>query len=121
MPPTRVLLAGLALAALGCSGGSGGPTPIEIPIARIEIVGNGCQAAVPGNQCKITAEAYTAENQQIGNPVLVWLSSDSSVASVDNQGLVTAKGAGNATIQVSNRTDTVSARVDIHVLPINTK
>lgn len=111
------LLAG-ALAA--CSGGSGGPTAIEIEIDSLAFTST-CTALIPGDACRLTVEAFTENGQRIGNPVLRWTSFNSGVAVVDNGGTVTARAPGEATIEVSNSTATVSARTLVRVLPFNPK
>lgn len=109
----------LAGALLACSDGSG-PTAIEIPIDSLAFTST-CTALVPGDTCPLTVEAFTEDGQQIGNPVLRWTSFNSGVASVDTQGLVTARAPGEATIEVSNTTATVSVRTLVHVLHFNPK
>ena len=112
-------LAFLALAA--CSGGSGGPTAIEIPIDRREIAG-GCAAyLLPDERCQLQVRAITAQGQIVTNPVVRWASTDAGVASVDARGRVTARGPGAATIRVSNTTDTAIADRTVNVLTANPK
>ena len=114
----RVLpLAALALG--GCSGG-GGPTSIEIPIARIQIT-QPCTAVIEGETCRIGVRAFTADDQQIGSPVLRYLSTNESVAPVSDAGVVSGRSVGEATIVISNSTSTVFAQFRANVFPQNPK
>jgi len=107
------LLAAFALA--GCSGG-GGPTAIEIPIARIQVT-QPCTAVIEGETCRIGVRAFTADDQQIGNPVLRYLSTNESVAPVSDAGVVSGRSVGQATIVISNSTSTVFAQFQANVFP----
>lgn len=118
MRTLRTLLAPIAAAAalMACSGGSSSPTAIEIDIDSLTLFASSCSPMVQGDTCQLRVEAYTAEGQRIGNPVLRWISFNASVASVSGEGLVTAKSPGEVTIEVSNTTSTVFARATLHVL-----
>jgi len=106
----------LAVTALGgCSGGSG-PTAIEIPIVRIQIT-QPCGAVIEGETCRIGVRAFAANDQQIANPVLRYLSTNESVARVSDSGLVSGVTPGDATIVVSNSTSTVFAQFRAVVIP----
>jgi hypothetical protein len=102
--------------ALGCSGGSGAPTAIEIPIARIQIT-QPCSVIVEGGQCQIGARAFTEDGRQIANPVLRYVSTNSTAADVSIRGLVTGRAAGSATIFVTNSTGSVSSQFVVNVFP----
>ncbi|MGH7564360.1 MAG: Ig-like domain-containing protein [Gemmatimonadota bacterium] len=98
------MLSGLVLV-IGLTGGacnSEGPTAIEIPIAKVEIVA-ACTSVIVGSQCPFRAVATTAEGQIITNPVLRW-SSNSAAARVDEDGRVTGVAPGSADITVANST-----------------
>ena len=103
----------LSLTAAACAGGSG-PTAIEIPIGRLEIASNGCLSVVEGDTCVIVVRAFSTDGQEIGNPVLRWFTSNSAIAQVEN-GTVSARSPGQATITVSNSTGSVSAQATARV------
>ncbi|MDX1661454.1 MAG: hypothetical protein R3326_06665 [Gemmatimonadota bacterium] len=114
---SALLAAPALLIAAGCSD-DGGPTAIEIDIARLEFVQE-CIFVVTGSQCAIVVQAFTEEDQQIGNPVLRWSSSNSSSVRIDeeNQNSVVVVGVspGSSTITVSNSTATVLAQTQVRV------
>jgi hypothetical protein len=114
----RYALGGAALfafALLACSG-SGGPTAIEIPIARIQIV-SACTVIVEGNTCTIGVRAFAEDGRQVGNPVLRFLSTNENAASVSTRGVVSGRAPGTSTILVSNSTSTVNQQFRVDVLP----
>ncbi|HUP00267.1 MAG TPA: Ig-like domain-containing protein [Gemmatimonadota bacterium] len=111
-------LAALGSILLGCS--TDGPTTIELPIAELRITAS-CPALIVGGRCAIVVEALTAEGQLVVDPILRWSTSDSSIASVDEGGVVEARGPGQATIRVSNSTDTASDQTTISVFGQNPK
>lgn len=112
-PRSSLLVAALALSMSACSGG-GGPTAIELQIDSLAFTST-CPVVSLGRQCQLGVAAFTAERQRIGNPVLRWSSFDFQVAEVDEDGVVTGKGPGSATIEVSNTTGTTTARTDVLV------
>lgn len=111
---SSLLAAALALSTSGCSGGSG-PTAIELQIDSLAFTST-CAFVSLGEQCQLSAAAFTAEGQRIGNPVLRWATFNFPVAEVDEDGTVSAKGPGLATIEVSNTTATAFARTDVQVV-----
>lgn len=111
---SSLLAAALSLSMSACSG-SGGPTAIELQIDSLAFTST-CPVVSMGDQCGMGVAAFTAEGQRIGNPVLRWTSWNFDVAEVDEDGLVTAKGPGEATIEVSNTTATVFARTEVRVV-----
>ncbi|HUP20183.1 MAG TPA: hypothetical protein VM778_09550 [Gemmatimonadota bacterium] len=119
-PMIRPLL-GTALLALACSGG-GGPTAIEIPIDRLELVLS-CGTIPETQTCVFRAEAFSGE-QQVANPVLRWFTSNSTVATVEGAGssaTVLGRQTGQATITVSNSTGSVSDGRLLHVIRFSPK
>ena len=102
-------------AVLGCSGDNG-PTAIEIPIARIDIT-SPCRVVIEGFTCQIGVTAFAEDGRQIANPVLRYLTRDSSVADVTANGLVTGRLPGNTMIEVTNSTNSVRDDFPVAVLP----
>lgn len=115
-----ILAVAAAIAVVSSCGGDDGPTAIELPVDSIEIV-QGCTAVFEGERCQIVVVAMTDEGQRISNPVLRWSSSNSSVATVDSEGLVRGVAGGDATIRVSNTTETASDQTRVRVVPLNPK
>lgn len=112
---------GLATLAGACNDGSG-PTAIEIPIDRIEL--EGPSALIETESATFRATAFSGE-QQVGNPVLRWQTSDGSKLSISTEGsstaLVTARGSGKATVTVSNSTGDVSDQITVTILSASPK
>jgi hypothetical protein len=109
-----ILAAALALSACG---GDEGPTAIEIPLARVEIV-TGCPDIPVDSTCQIAARGITADNELVTNAVLRWSSSNGGVVSVDSEGLVRGMGPGTATITVEAALGTGSATTRVTVRPV---
>ena len=108
---------GIALTVLGlaCSGGSGGPTAIEIAVAGIEVT-QPCGVVIEGENCQIGVRATAEDGRVIQNPVLRY-NSNSSAADVSDRGLVTGLAAGSGTITVTNSTGSVTDDFRFNVLP----
>jgi len=109
-------LLAVAFALLGCSGDDG-PTAIEIPLARVEIV-TPCPEVPEGSTCQIAARGITADNELVTNAVLRWSSSNNSVVQVNNDGRVFAVGTGKSTILVEAALGTGSATTQVVVRPV---
>lgn len=122
MRATRSLLlvAALAFSTSACSGGDGGPTAIELPIDSLAFT-SFCSTVAIGQQCQLAVAAFTEDGQRIANPVLRWTSWHFDIAEVDDDGVVSAKGPGTATIEVTNSTTTAFARTEVHVVIPNPK
>lgn len=116
------LVALVTTGGLACSS-EDGLTSIELPIATLEFTpgSRACRGMIEGGTCALEVIAMTADSQQIGDPVVLWSTSNSSIASVDEDGLVTARNAGFAVIRVSNTTDSANAQLNINVARLNPK
>ena len=113
--PTLFLAAGLVAAA--CSN-SDAPTSIEIDIDEIRIVSGAC-AMPEGATCSVVAEARS-NGIVVSNPTLRWISSNSTVASVEGNGssaVVRGHALGSATIRVENTNGDAFDEVRATVLP----
>lgn len=103
------------VALLGCTS-DGGPTAIEIPIVLIEVT-QPCSAVIEGQSCQIGVRAFAEGGQVIANPVLRYLTTNSSVAAVTETGRVIGVAPGNAVIEVTNSTDSVRDNFSVSVFP----
>jgi len=92
---------------------------VATPVARITMGGALAGGALyVGQTSGLTATAYDANDGVLAGRVLTWTSSNTSVARVDAMGLVTAAGAGTATITAA--ADGQSATVSVPVLAATT-
>lgn len=114
---TRSTIPVMLAAALLPACSDGGPTAIEIPLARVEIV-TPCPEVPEDGNCQIAARGITADNELVTNAVLRWSSSNASVASVNNEGRVHGEGTGTATITVEAAVGAGSATTRVVVRPV---
>ena len=70
-------------------------------VASVEVSPSGAELIAFGATVQLTAEAFDANGHLVAGAEFSWESSDSSVATVDASGLVTAAGGGEATITAS--------------------
>lgn len=71
-------------------------------------------SAVEGDQVQLTGEVHDDENHALVGPALEWSSSDTSIATVDSLGLVTARSAGEVSILA--RFENVTGKSTVEVL-----
>lgn len=83
-----------------------------VPVEDIDIDASGSTALTVGGTVKFTA---TVTPPNATNPAVTWASSDESVATVDAEGLVTARGEGTATITATSIDGSVAASVTVTV------
>ena len=94
----RSCLAVVGVALLGGCGGSDGSSTAVRSVAKVTVVGSSTTLNV-GQTTQLTATATDASGATITNPgVVLWTSSATTVATVDQTGKVTAVGAGTATV-----------------------
>ena len=87
----------IALLVLSCGDGAVGPP--RPPVATTVTVNPGSASFTAlGETARFTAEVRDQNGEVMAGAVVVWASSDASVATVDGSGLVTAAGNGTATI-----------------------
>jgi hypothetical protein len=94
-PLTALLIAGLAASA--CSGSSGPDTP---PVNVIEVSPQTASREV-GQSLQYSAVAKEADGTEITGLTFEWVTTNPSVATVTNTGLVTAAGIGTTSVQAS--------------------
>lgn len=84
--------------------------------SSIVIMPDSALSLEPGDSFDLTAKGtYSNDTEEVDPSQLVWTSSDPSVASVDANGLVVAKAAGDATITVSWQGTVVSEALSVSV------
>ena len=89
---------------------------VATPVSRIVLNGPLASGALyVGQSSNLTASAYDANNDALPARTVTWTSSNTAIARVDNAGLVTATGAGTATITAA--ADGQSATMSVPVLP----
>ena len=83
-------------------------------VGRIRIEPSSVTLTGTGETVQLAATIYDQRSQQVTNAVVTWSSSDTGVATVSGQGLVTAVANGTATItaQSGNASASVSVTVD---------
>ncbi len=107
--PAVVLLATVA----ACGGSDGGTTPVRT-VAKVTV--SGASALNVGQTTQLTAVAVDAAGATITSPgVVIWTSSITTVATVDQAGKVTAVGAGttNITADAAGVKGTLSLKVNL--------
>lgn len=67
------------------------------PVASVVVLPDRVSTNV-GNTTQLTAKAYDAAQNELTDRAMIWTTSNAGVATVDNNGLVTAKGKGTATV-----------------------
>jgi len=92
----------------------GGLTPIELPVATIEII-DGCPFMGAGESCQIVVNTFDPEGRRIDNPILRWATTTPNIVTVSDRGLVTARVPGQGIILVQNSTGSTREQLDITV------
>ncbi len=83
---------------------------VTVPVSRVELTPQTVFLTV-GTTETLQATAYDAEGNELDNRDFDWSSAQSGVASVDDQGVVTASGAGATEITVSSEGRSATATV----------
>lgn len=86
------------------------------PIARITVA-SASTTVCSSNWVELTATAYDASGVEVSGAILLWTSSDESIATVDSEGFVTAIAEGTVTITVTDPADAVTGSVTLTVTP----
>jgi|GEM_PF-4954715 len=77
------------------------PAPVVLPVAVVTVSGPSNNALKIGETNSLTSSAKDSSGKAITGKTFVWTSSDPTIASVDANGVVTAKRFGSVTIQAS--------------------
>jgi len=104
--PRSIFLLVLALTVVGCGGGEATPTtlPPSPPTVAIISVSPTTLALVPGESQVLAAVARDAGGATIVGVAITWSSSAPSVATIANDGRVTALTPGSATVTATSGT-----------------
>jgi Bacterial Ig-like domain (group 2)/Galactose oxidase, central domain len=86
------------------------------PVTRITIA-SGATTVCTSEWMDLTATAYDANGNEIDGVIVVWSSSDETIATVDAQGRVTAVARGTVTITATDQNGMVTGKIMINVVP----
>lgn len=87
-------------------------TVTPVPVASVTVTPARLDLA-PGKQATLSALAYDASGKALGGRAVVWSSSNTSVATVDASGVVSALAAGSATITATSEGLSGSSAVSV--------
>jgi uncharacterized protein YjdB len=90
-------LAALVVVVASCGGGGDGTTPPPGTVARVDITAPSPTMEV-GQNMQVTVKYYDATSAQLSGKTVSYATSNSSVATVSNSGLITAAAPGPVTI-----------------------
>jgi uncharacterized protein YjdB len=108
------LLIPLALGAWACDDSSPTEPPVQVA-ANIEIEPAQVFLVSIGEQEQLSATVYDEDGEVISDAEVTWISSEESVATVDEDGVVEAVGSGTATITAQSGDITASAEVTVEI------
>lgn len=89
----------------------------KTPVANVIVRPNHVDA-VPGMHTQLTAVAYDAANDILSGRTIIWATSNSGVATVDNAGNVTAVAPGTATITGTAEGKSDAATITVAQAPV---
>lgn len=111
----RLLAAVLIATALGCGGDGKGGTAPEAPVAKVSLTGAPSGPSLVGSTLQLTAVPQDANGTALTGRPLTWASTNPAVATVNDAGLVTGVGPGQATVTATSGGQSASAPVDFRV------
>lgn len=100
----------LAVVVLAGCGGSEGTEP-STPVVNLLTISPPSLTIVQGDSARFTTRGLDSPSRPMGPTNITWRSSNTSVATVDNSGMVRGIGAGNATMTATASGLSVSALV----------
>jgi uncharacterized protein YjdB len=103
----------LAAIAVACGDATG---PKAEPVASLDISGIPATLYV-GNTATLSATPRDADGQALANRPVTWLSSDSTIAGVSAQGVVTGRKAGEVVIVATSEQKSATATVRVKLEP----
>ena len=108
----QLLCLAALLALVGCEDGGGLANPPEQSVASVTVVAP-ADAVQIGETVRLTAVALNAAGQPIGRKTFTWKSSDETVATVSQDGMMTTKREGLVVISATSEQQTGDARITI--------
>lgn len=87
-------------------------------VASVQLTPPVAQLLRIGGQLQVTATPRNAANQPLTGRTVTWFTNNPTVATVTQQGLVTAAGVGNATITAEVEGRTASLQVTVTLIPV---
>jgi uncharacterized protein YjdB len=106
-----------SLAAIACGGGGGATGPV--PVASVEVA-LARSSMLEGETTNATATTKDANGSVLSGRPISWASSDPTVATVTQAGMVTALKAGATNVSASSEGRTGTATVTVTALPVAT-
>ena len=99
---------------LGCGDGGTEPQPLEpLKPTRVTVVPATAELTALGATVQLTGQVHDQNGQAMAGVVVTWTSGDTTVATVDGSGLVTAKGNGTATLTATAGSASGTATVTV--------
>jgi uncharacterized protein YjdB len=106
-----------SLAAFACGGGGGGTGPV--PVASVEVA-LARSSMLVGETINATATTKDANGSVLSGRAISWASSDPTVATVSQAGVVTGLKAGATSVSASSEGRSGTATVTVMVVPVAT-
>ena len=117
---TRTTVLGCAIvAAAACEDEPAGPPPI-VP-ATIEVSPDSALLDLPDGTVQLTAVVRDQNGEEVEDAAIGWSSADTTVATVDANGLVTARDEGSTEVTARHDTIMASARSSCRTVPAESK
>jgi uncharacterized protein YjdB len=89
------------------------------PVASVVVRPNSAHALI-GSKTQLTATTYDASLNVLTGRAITWTTNNAAVATVDANGLVTAKAGGSATITATSEGKSDVCQLDVSRLPVAT-
>src|SRR5439155_17156053 len=101
------------------SAGQAGAARLTVPVPVASVTVSPASASVPAGQtAQLTATPKDVNGNPLSGRVITWASSNTSVATVSSNGLVTGKVAGSATITATSEGQSGTASVTVTAVPV---
>jgi hypothetical protein len=94
-------------------------TVTRTPVASVVVRPNAAQALI-GSKTQLTATAYDVGLNVLTGRGMTWTTSNAAVATIDANGLVTAKAGGTATITATSEGKSDACQLTVSALPVAT-
>lgn len=112
-----IAAAACSVAAIACGGGGGGTGPV--PVASVEVA-LAKSSMLVGETTNATATTKDANGSVLSGRAISWASSDPTVATVTQAGVVTALKAGATNVSAASEGRSGTATVTVLVVPVAT-